>query len=219
MSSATAFEREVFAVLLDYLSAPNCHAVIRSCESIAKAKAGRLAPQHLPALLQGVERALDGFGVVGASKEACRERLRSLGFQALADITAGDAITIPISQPEDILHARRACRNVCRKIGFSDVTQTKVVTAVSELVRIILACSGEGRLEIRRVDEAWEGIELVARDLGLKRTYPPAAFDEEELERTGTGAPLLGVRRLMDHLDVISGHGRGTILTARMLKG
>jgi serine/threonine-protein kinase RsbT len=216
---STSFNREVFAVLLDYLSAPDCRSVIRSCEAIAEAEAGRLGPRHLPALLRSVERALNGFGVSETGKAACLERLRTLGERALVDLDAGAAITVSIERPEDILHARRACRNVCRRIGFSDVSETKVVTAISELVRIILERPGEGRLEIRRLTGAADGIELVARAAGSGIAELAVVLNEQEGARAGIEVGLVSAHRLMDHLEVASEHEVGSTLIARKLKG
>jgi serine/threonine-protein kinase RsbT len=214
----TSFSREVFAVLLDYLSAPNCRTVIRICEAMAEAEAGRLGPHHLPALLLSVEKALRGFGVPDAERAACLERLRTLGERALTDVDAGAAIMVPIARPEDILHARRACRHVCRRIGFSHLSETKVVTAISELVRIILERPGEGRLEIRRMAGAVDGIELVAYAAGSGIAELAVVLNEPEEARAGIEVGLISAQRLMDHLEVVSEQGSGTTLTARKLK-
>jgi serine/threonine-protein kinase RsbT len=217
-SLSTVFHREVFAVLADYLSAPDCRSVIRICETIAEAEVGRLGPRHLPALLTGVERALDGFGVSEAAKAACLERLRTLGARALVDVNAGEAITIPIERPEDILHARRACRNVCRAIGFSSVTETKVVTAVSELVRSMLEQAAEGRLQIRRIERAADGIELVALVTGSGIGELAVALKEPEAAHAEVEGGLTGVLRLMDHIEVAFEEGNAMTLIARKLK-
>lgn len=213
-----SFNREVFAVLLDYLSAPDCRMVIRRCEAIAEAEAGRLGPRHLPALLMSVASSLDGFGVSDKGKAACLERLRTLGERALADLDAGATITVPIERPEDILHARRACRNVCRRIGFSDLSETKVVTAISELVRLVLERSGQGRLEIRRMTGPVDGIELVARAAGSGIAELAVVLNEQAGARTRSEIGLVSAHRLMDHLEVASEQETGSTVIARKLK-
>src|SRR5262249_17729718 len=58
-------------------------------------------------------------------------------------------ITIDVRNEEDVLRARSAGRELCIEHLVSDVLQTKIVTAISELGRNIVRYAGNGQIIVR----------------------------------------------------------------------
>ena len=122
---------------------------------------------------------------------------------------------IPILVEDDIVRARGAGRDLCRDLGFSEINQVKVATAISELARNIFQYAKTGLVVLRRLGGARPGIEIVARDNGPGIPDVQLVLGGSYRSRTGMGKGLLGSRRLMDHFEIDSGPGRGTTVTLR----
>jgi serine/threonine-protein kinase RsbT len=122
---------------------------------------------------------------------------------------------IPILVEDDIVRARSAGRDLCRDLGFSEINQVKVATAISELARNIFQYAKTGLVVLRTLSGARAGIEIVASDQGPGITDVPLVLGGNYRSRTGMGKGLLGARRLMDHFEIDSGPGRGTKVTLR----
>lgn len=113
----------------------------------------------------------------------------------------------------DIVAARQLGRNEAKVLGFGTVDQARITTAISELARNIYLYANVGIIEIGRVETKDERkIVVVASDKG------PGISDIREImvgnymKAEGLGAGLLGVKRLMDTMDVQSVVGEGTII-------
>lgn len=135
------------------------------------------------------------------------------------DVTqSGESIT-PISGEDDIIIARQRAREQARALGFGAVDQSRIATAVSELVRNILryATDGRGQMTIRALPPSADGvgIEIVVADEGPGIADIEAAMREGTTSSRGLGMGLPGTRRLMDEMDLQSSVGRGTTVTIR----
>jgi len=117
-------------------------------------------------------------------------------------------IAIAIEREDDIVRARETGRALCRSLGFSEVGQTKVATAISELSRNIFQYAGRGEVRMRPASGA--GIEVVASDRGPGIANVPAVLTPGYRSKRGMGMGLQGTRRLVDELDIDSRPGAGT---------
>ncbi len=117
-------------------------------------------------------------------------------------------IEIAIEREDDIVRARETGRAMCRVLGFSEVGQTKVATAISELSRNIFQYAGRGEVRMRPANGA--GIEVVASDRGPGIANVPAVLTPGYRSKRGMGMGLQGTRRLVDELQIDSRPGVGT---------
>lgn len=130
--------------------------------------------------------------------------------------TAGrDLIEVNINVEGDIVRARGAGRDMCRELGFSEINQVKVATAISELARNIFHYAKTGRIVVRRLPAPRPGVEIVASDRGPGIPDVKLVLSGSYRSRTGMGKGLLGARRLMDHFEVESGPDKGTTVVLR----
>ena len=129
--------------------------------------------------------------------------------------TLNDIIEIPIDAEGDIVRARGTGRDICRTLGFAEINQVKVATAISELARNIHQYAGKGRITLKVLGAPRPGIEIVANDEGPGISDTKLVLSGTYRSRTGMGKGLLGARRLMDYFELVSAPGKGTHVTLR----
>lgn len=212
-----AFVAGVAAELRACVSDMNALAIVSACAAAAGVPPERLAPAHLPVLITHISASFRFFGVADARRDACLARLLALCWPP-ADVPSEGPVTIHIAQEEDIVRARQAGKDMCRRLGFSDVDAVKVATAISELSRNIVKYAGTGSVALRPLAGPRRGIEVVAIDDGPGIPDLAAALRPGFKSRTGMGAGLRGTRALMDFFDVVTQHDKGTVVTVRKLQ-
>lgn len=126
-----------------------------------------------------------------------------------------EILDIPIDVEGDIVRARGAGRDICRGLGFAEINQVKVATAISELARNIHQYAGRGVITLKTLGAPRPGIEIVARDAGPGIPDTKLVLSGSYRSRTGMGKGLLGARRLMDAFELVSEPGKGTLVTLR----
>ena len=123
---------------------------------------------------------------------------------------------IVITSGVDIVIARQEGRQLALKLGFSDVDQIVIATAISEVARNIVEYAKEGEIHISRVvNGSKKGIQIVAVDRGPGISDLAQAMQVGYTTGRGLGLGLPGAKRLMDEFDVQSTVGRGTRVTMR----
>lgn len=205
---------EVLAELRRYLPASAVMSTLASCERAAGVGSGGLQAAHLPKVLSVVARAFDAAGAPQSAATACIAKLRTIAERRPGESDASP-MSIPIEQEDDIVLSRSAARELCRKLGFSTVGQTKVATAVSELARNIYQYVGRGAIALRPIEGATPAIEIIASDEGAGIPDVELVLSGRYRSRTGLGAGLRGVKRLMDEFNIVSERGKGTTITIR----
>jgi serine/threonine-protein kinase RsbT len=173
--------------------------------------AGRLAT-----ILPDIERSLSFFAISDQQKAQCLARLRALASAAGGD--RFEELAIRIEDERDLVRARSAAHEACRRIGFSEIALTKLATALSELGRNILRYAGRGEVILRPAPGPRPGVEVVARDDGPGIADVGAVLSPRFRSRTGMGVGLRGTQRIMDHFEVDSSPGRGTRVTIRKFR-
>ncbi len=125
-------------------------------------------------------------------------------------------LTVAIERETDIIAARQRTRQIAALLGFDAQDQTRITTAVSEIVRNALDYGGGGRIEYKITGSDPQCLEIVVQDSGRGMADPEAVLSGRHRSTTGMGVGILGARRLMDEFELQSRRGDGT--TVRMSK-
>lgn len=122
-----------------------------------------------------------------------------------------------IASDLDIIECRQLCRMIAQRLGFGQIDQARITTAVSELARNIYLYAGKGIVHVRTVQDAanaW-GIEIVCVDRGPGIPDVDAAMRDGYSTSSGMGMGLPGAKRLMDEFDLQTEIGVGTTVVIR----
>jgi serine/threonine-protein kinase RsbT len=116
----------------------------------------------------------------------------------------------------DILSARQTARGLSSELGLSNIDQTLLATAISEIARNILTYArvGEMRLSIT-TEGSRRGVLVVARDDGQGTGDIDLAMRDGYSSSGSLGLGLPGANRLMDEFVIRSEMGRGTTITMK----
>lgn len=129
-------------------------------------------------------------------------------------MAANRPVSLPVAGELDIMRARQEVRTQAQFLGFSLVDQTRVTTAVSELVRNIVKYAVRGQIDIETVESgSRKGIRIVCRDEGPGIPDVDLAMKEGYTTGKGLGYGLPGAKRLVDQFDIQSEVGKGTRVT------
>lgn len=99
-----------------------------------------------------------------------------------------------------------------RDLNFSVVSQTKLMTAASELGRNVLEHGLGGSLQIDKLlgPDGSVGIRMTFIDSGPGISDMELAMTDGYTSKNGLGLGLTGSKRLMDEFEIVSATGRGT---------
>lgn len=123
-------------------------------------------------------------------------------------------VIIEIKNEWDIVHARQAGREKAKELGFGQVDQARIATAISELARNIYLYAKTGTIVIDQFkDLSQKGLTIIAEDKGPGIKDIRQAMEDGYTTSGGLGAGLPGVKRLMDEFDILSEIGVGTKIT------
>ena len=206
-------QEEILAVLRRYVSEPTAQSILNLARRRAGITTTSLEPAHLRDLLEPIAGSLRFFMADPRRVDDC---LRVLGgLNSAAAPSPPTNVLVAILSEEDIARARAESRNAAMAQGFTVVGQTRLVTAVSELSRNIVQYAGKGEIEFRALN-APGGVEVVARDQGPGIPNLPQIFAGAYRSRLGMGLGLRGVKQISDRFDIVTGPGKGTIVTFTM---
>ena len=126
-------------------------------------------------------------------------------------------IIIAAQDEAAIVMSRGAVRELARALGFTVVDQTRIATAVSEIVRNVVLYAKRGRIEFGVLGDRGygAGIEVVVEDEG------PGIEDTERVlaggysTSAGFGRGISGARVLVDEFRLETEPGAGTRVTMR----
>ncbi|GGE34420.1 serine/threonine-protein kinase RsbT [Pullulanibacillus camelliae] len=123
---------------------------------------------------------------------------------------------VEIHNEWDIVRARQSGRDYAKELGFGNVDQARIATAISELARNIYLYAKPGVITIEVIDDQGKkGLAITAKDDGPGINDLRQAMEDGYTTSGGLGAGLPGVKRLMDEFDILSEAGKGTKITAR----
>lgn len=119
-----------------------------------------------------------------------------------------------IETEEDILAVRNSVKRVVALLNFSLITQTKIITASSELARNTIEHGRGGRALIEILDDSERiGVRLTFEDNGPGIPNIEQALEDGFTTGKGMGLGLGGAKRLMDEFSIQSELNRGTRVT------
>ncbi|WP_152655451.1 anti-sigma regulatory factor [Oceanobacillus sp. CFH 90083] len=122
---------------------------------------------------------------------------------------------VNIHKEWDIVGARQLGREMAKEIGFGNVDQARIATAVSELARNIYLYAKHGQICFEHIHtNSQKGILMTAVDVGPGIKDISRVMQDGYTTSGGLGAGLPGVRRLMDDFEIESVVGEGTKIKA-----
>jgi serine/threonine-protein kinase RsbT len=131
-------------------------------------------------------------------------------------MTSASEGEVAIRAERDIVTARQSVREASKRLGFSVIDTTRVVTAASELARNILKYAGTGVMRWRLLEkDAPPGIELCFEDQGPGIPDIEQALLEGYSSAGGLGMGLPGAKRLVDEMEITSAADKGTRVLVR----
>ncbi len=123
--------------------------------------------------------------------------------------------TITIVGDSDVVSARRKGRMLAAALGFGRADQTRLATAISELVRNALKYAGGGACTMRDCSVGRTvRLEVVVEDSGPGIDDLQQAMSDEFSTSAGLGAGLPGTRRLVHEFDIESEPGKTRVAIA-----
>lgn len=127
-----------------------------------------------------------------------------------------EARIVEIVTELDIVTARKLGRDEAKEIGFNNVDQSRITTAIGELAKNILLYARVGKIVIEEIEEGGiKGIAITSIDKGQGISEVHKVL-EDDYSSSNTGAGLPAVKRLVDSIDIQSEMGKGT--TVKVVK-
>ncbi|MBU8908761.1 anti-sigma regulatory factor [Desertibacillus haloalkaliphilus] len=125
---------------------------------------------------------------------------------------------VEVNSEWGIVAARQEGRSLAKDIGFGNVDQARITTAISELARNIYLYANQGKVCMEVVElfdkhKLKRGIKVVAADQGPGITDVRQVMEDGFTTSGGLGAGLPGVKRLMDEFSIDSKENEGTTIT------
>jgi signal transduction histidine kinase/CheY-like chemotaxis protein len=125
-------------------------------------------------------------------------------------------LTLLIRHDQDVVTARQRAGDISALLGFDSGEQTRIATAVSEIVRNAFRYTGWGQVEFLIDREAQpQRLTVTVIDRGKGIPHLEQVLNGTYKSSTGMGLGLTGARRLMDDFEIDSVPGRGTTIVMR----
>ncbi len=119
--------------------------------------------------------------------------------------------TRAIANEDDIAHVRNSVKRIAALLNFSQVNQTKLVTAASELARNTIEHGHGGSALIQMLDEGDRiGVRIEFQDSGPGIPDIEKAMEDGYTTGQGMGLGLGGAKRLADAFSIESNVSGGT---------
>lgn len=116
-----------------------------------------------------------------------------------------------------IVTSRGAVRELARSMGFSTCDQTRIATAVSEIVRNVVLYAKQGHItfSVRDSGTGESGIEVIIEDEGPGIEDVDRVLDGGYSTSGGFGRGIAGARTLVDEFALTTETGSGTRVEMR----
>jgi signal transduction histidine kinase/CheY-like chemotaxis protein len=128
-------------------------------------------------------------------------------------------LTIAVRHEQDVVVARQRAREIARIVGFDGQDQTRIATAVSEIVRNAFRYAKGGKVEFALEGASTPQLLLIrVRDQGPGIPDLAHVMSGQYQSTTGMGVGILGAHRLMDQVEIETKPGVGTdVLLTKIL--
>ena len=122
-------------------------------------------------------------------------------------------LTLEIRHETDVVLGRQRARQIAAILGFPQLDQTRIATAVSEITRNAFQYAAGGRVEFL-IDSGTPPTFLIrVRERGPGIEELQAVLDGQYTSQTGLGIGIIGAKRLMDHFEIKSSPAEGAVVT------
>ena len=126
--------------------------------------------------------------------------------------------TVNVKHEEDVVTARQRAAQVAAALGFDASEQTRIATAVSEIVRNAFRYAGGGTVEFHLTGETSPQVfDVLVRDTGRGIPHLDDVLAGRYKSETGMGMGLIGTRRLMDRFHIEATPRGTTVSMAKIL--
>jgi signal transduction histidine kinase/CheY-like chemotaxis protein len=127
-------------------------------------------------------------------------------------------LSLPVQHDRDVVTVRQRAGHIAQLLGFDGSEQTRVATAVSEIVRNAFRYAGGGSVTFS-VDETSKPQRLVIEvsDRGPGIPHLSDVLGGRYRSSTGMGMGIVGARRLMDRFEIDSTEGGTTVVLEKYL--
>lgn len=123
-------------------------------------------------------------------------------------------LSVAIERETDIILVRQRARGVAALLGFDAQEQTRITTAVSEIVRNAHDYGGGGTVAFHvSRDGEGQALEIVIADRGPGIPHLADVLAGNHRSATGMGIGIQGARRLMERFEIKANPGEGTTVT------
>jgi signal transduction histidine kinase/CheY-like chemotaxis protein len=119
-------------------------------------------------------------------------------------------LTVDVRYEHDVVLARQKARTIASALKFDVQDQTRIATAVSEIVRNVFQYAGSGRVEFCIDESPQKSLVITIKDKGKGIPNLDTILGGKYVSETGMGVGMIGAKRLMDHFHVETGPDEGT---------
>ena len=119
-------------------------------------------------------------------------------------------LTAAIRTESDVVYVRQRARQISALLGFDTHEQTRISTAVSEIVRNAFLYARGGQAKFSLDDDVPERLTILISDSGQGIANLTTILGGSYKSETGMGLGLLGARKLMDVFRAETDLGHGT---------
>ncbi|MBA3685489.1 MAG: ATP-binding protein [Planctomycetes bacterium] len=127
--------------------------------------------------------------------------------------TLRQLLSVEVRSEQDVVLARQRARQIASLLGFDLQAQTKIGTAVSEIVRNAFRYARGGKATFQFEQDAHRRLIIRVADTGPGIANLADILTGHYDSRTGMGMGLVGTRRIMDEFEIVSVPGSGTTVT------
>lgn len=129
-------------------------------------------------------------------------------------------LAVNVAREHDVVNARQRARQVAELLGFDGQDQTRIATAVSEIVRNAFRYAKGGRVEFAvEGQSAPQLLLIVVRDGGPGIDELSRILHGEYRSATGMGLGIIGAKRLLDAFDVETSSAGTTVSMRKAIPG
>ena len=127
--------------------------------------------------------------------------------------------TLELIGEHDLILLRNLVRENALALQFSNLEQTKIITAASELARNILLYATKGKITLEHLSPMGRnGLKLTFEDQGPGISDIKLALQNNYSTGSGLGLGLPGAKRLVNEFHIQSAPGQGTSITIILWK-
>jgi signal transduction histidine kinase/CheY-like chemotaxis protein len=121
-------------------------------------------------------------------------------------------LRMDIRYEHDVVLARQRARTIAAALKFDVQAQTRIATAVSEVVRNAFQYAGGGSIDFEIDNGADRMLLVTVRDSGRGIPNLDEILGGKYVSKTGMGLGMIGAKRLLDHFQVETNKASGTVV-------